>query len=88
MIPIKGYCTFDPLKTAIVGDVFPIEKFKHIREDKVLSPLPLTIAVNEVLVPLHTELPEPILVMVGANFVTNTALELVTLPHPLVAINE
>ena len=39
MIPIKGYCTFDPLKTAIVGDVFPIEKFKHIREDKVLSPL-------------------------------------------------
>lgn len=39
MIPIKGYCTFDPLKTAIVGDVFPIEKFQHIREDKVLSPL-------------------------------------------------
>ena len=39
MIPIKGYCTFDPLKTAIVGDVFPIEKFKHIREDKILSPL-------------------------------------------------
>ncbi len=39
MIPIKGYCTFDPLKIAIVGDVFPIEKFKHIREDKVLSPL-------------------------------------------------
>jgi hypothetical protein len=39
MIPIKGYCTFDPLKTAIVGDVFPIEKFKHIKEDKVLSPL-------------------------------------------------
>lgn len=39
MIPIKGYCTFDPLKIAMVGDVFPIEKFKHIREDKVLSPL-------------------------------------------------
>jgi len=39
MIPIKGYCTFDPLKIAIVGDVFPIEKFKHIREDKILSPL-------------------------------------------------
>ena len=39
MIPIKGYCTFDPLKTAIVGDVFPIEKFRHIQEDKVLSPL-------------------------------------------------
>jgi len=39
MIPIKGYCTFDPLKTAIVGDVFPIEKFRHIREDKILSPL-------------------------------------------------
>ena len=39
MIPIKGYCTFDPLKIAIVGDVFPIEKFKHIKKDKVLSPL-------------------------------------------------
>ena len=39
MIQIKGYCTFDPLKTAIVGDVFPIEKFRHIREDKILSPL-------------------------------------------------
>ena len=39
MIPIKGYCTFDPLKTAIVGDVFPIEKFRHIGEDKILSPL-------------------------------------------------
>lgn len=39
MIPIKGYCTFDPLKTAIVGDVFTSEKFRHIREDKILSPL-------------------------------------------------
>jgi len=39
MIPIKGYCTFDPLKTSMVGDVFPIEKFKHIKEDKILSPL-------------------------------------------------
>jgi hypothetical protein len=39
MIPIKGYCTFDPLKISIVGDVFPIEKFKHIKDDKIISPL-------------------------------------------------
>jgi hypothetical protein len=39
MIPIKGYCTFDPLKTAIVGDVFPVEKFKHLKDNRILSPL-------------------------------------------------
>lgn len=39
MIPIKGYCTFHPLKTCLVGDVFPIEKFKHLKDDKILSPL-------------------------------------------------
>ena len=45
-------------------------------------------AVNEVLVPLQIEPPEPKLVIVGKSFTANTALELVTLPHPLVAINE
>ena len=39
MIPIKGYATFDKLKTAIVGDVFPIENFSHLKDDKILSPL-------------------------------------------------
>ena len=38
-IPVKGYATFDTLKTCMVGDVFPIEKFSHIKEDRVLSPL-------------------------------------------------
>ena len=38
-IPLKGYATFDPLKTCIVGDVFPLEKFSHIKEDRILSPL-------------------------------------------------
>ena len=39
MIPVKGYCTFHPLKTCLVGDVFPIEKFKHLKDNKILSPL-------------------------------------------------
>ena len=39
MIPIKGYCTFDPLKIAIVGDVFPIEKFQHLKDNRILTPL-------------------------------------------------
>ena len=38
-ISVKGYATFDPLKTCMVGDVFPIEKFNHIKEDRILSPL-------------------------------------------------
>ena len=39
MIPIKGYCTFHPLKISLVGDVFPIEKFSHLKDDRILSPL-------------------------------------------------
>jgi hypothetical protein len=39
MIPVKGYCTFHPLRTCLVGDVFPIEKFKHLNDDRILSPL-------------------------------------------------
>ena len=38
-IALKGYATFDPLKTCMVGDVFPIDKFNHIKEDRILSPL-------------------------------------------------
>ena len=38
-LKIKGYCTFDQLKTAIVGDVFEFEKFSHLKNDKILSPL-------------------------------------------------
>lgn len=36
---VKGYCTFHPLKTCLVGDVFPIEKFSHLKDDRILSPL-------------------------------------------------
>ncbi len=39
MIELKGYCTFHPLKTCLVGDVFPIEKFSHLKDDRILSPL-------------------------------------------------
>jgi hypothetical protein len=39
MIPIKGYCTFHPLKSCLVGDVFPVDKFSHLKDDRVLSPL-------------------------------------------------
>ena len=38
-LKIKGYCTFHPLKTAIVGDVFEFEQFNHLKNDKILSPL-------------------------------------------------
>lgn len=44
MIPIKGYCTFHPLKTCLVGDVFPVEKFSHLKDDRILSPLKKVIA--------------------------------------------
>jgi len=36
---VKGYSTFDKLKTAMVGDVFAFEKFEHLKQDKILSPL-------------------------------------------------
>ena len=39
MIDTKGYCTFHPLKSCLVGDVFPIEKFKHLKDKKILDPL-------------------------------------------------
>ena len=39
MIPVKGYCTFHPLKISLVGDVFPVEKFAHLKDDRILSPL-------------------------------------------------
>ena len=38
-LKVKGYSTFHPLKTCLVGDVFPIEKFSHIDNDRILSPL-------------------------------------------------
>lgn len=38
-IKLKGYSTFDQLKTCLVGDVFPIEKFNHLKDDSILSPL-------------------------------------------------
>ena len=75
------------LRTLLALDPNPTPPFAQVY-DNTLSPLPFTIAVNEVLVPLQTELPEPKLVMVGKSFMANTALALVTLPHPLVAINE
>lgn len=39
MIKTKGFSTFDQLKTTLVGDVFSIDKFKHLKENKILSPL-------------------------------------------------
>ena len=39
MIDTKGYCTFHPLKSCLVGDVFPIEKFQHLKDKKILDPL-------------------------------------------------
>ena len=38
-LPVKGYATFHPLKSCMVGDVFPVEKFSHLKDTKILSPL-------------------------------------------------
>lgn len=39
MIPIKGYRTFDPLKTCLVGRTYTKENFKHIKNNKITDPL-------------------------------------------------
>jgi len=39
VIKTKGFSTFDQLKTTLVGDVFSIDKFRHLKENKILSPL-------------------------------------------------
>ena len=38
-LKVKGYSTFHPLKSCLVGDVFPVEKFSHLKHDRILSPL-------------------------------------------------
>lgn len=39
MIPIRGYRTFDPLKTCLVGRTYTKENFKHIKNNKITDPL-------------------------------------------------
>ena len=34
-IPVKGYATYDKLKTCIVGRTYNKEQFKHIKNQKV-----------------------------------------------------
>ena len=39
MIPIKGYRTYDTLKTCLVGRTYTKENFKHIKNNKITDPL-------------------------------------------------
>ena len=59
MIELKGYCTFHPLKTCLVGDVFPIEKFSHLKDDRILSPLKKVINETKEDFKLHTRMKPP-----------------------------